>query len=60
MKAIAGVMIALTCVAADKPEFFGESDLPTSGPKIGKKLPYILPVEMVNNPRMSGLSTSLE
>lgn len=59
MKAIAGILIAITCVAADKPEFFGEA-LPASGPKIGKRLPYSLPVWLVNNTRRSGVSSSLE
>ena len=59
MKAIAGLLVAITCVAADKPEFFGEA-LPASGPKIGKRLPYSLPVELVNNPRYWGVSITLE
>ena len=59
MKAIAGILIAITCAAADKPEFFGEA-LPASGPKIGKRLPYTLPVELVNNPRYWGVSITLE
>ena len=60
MKAIAGFLIVITCVAADKPEFFGESDLPASGPKIGKRLPYSLAVELVNNTRRSNVTSSLE
>ena len=58
--AVLCLSLSATAQAEDKPEFFGESDLPASGPKIGKRLPYSLPVELVNNTRRSGVSSSLE
>ena len=57
--AVMCLSLGSTVQAADKPEFFGEA-LPASGPKIGKRLPYSLPVELVNNPRYWGVSITLE
>ena len=60
IRTLSAVMLcSLSAMAADKPEFFGEA-LPASGPKIGKRLPYSLPVELVNNTRRAGVSSSLE
>ena len=55
--AVLCLSLSSTVQAGDKPQFFGESEtLPASGPKIGKRLPYSLPVELVYNPRRGGVS----
>lgn len=66
MRLIPTMCVAVLCLslgsmtqAAEKQEFFGES-LPTSGPKIGKKLPYSLRVGLVNNTQRSSVSNALE
>ncbi len=53
--------LALGSTVQADPEFFGESEtLPALGPRIGKSLPYNLPVEMVNKTQRSSISNSLE
>jgi len=59
MKSIAGVLAVVLFAGADQPEFFGQRDkLPAFGPKIGKSLPYVLPVDVLNS--RHGISRTLE
>jgi len=59
MKPIAAVLAVVLFAAAEEPEFFGQQETPPKfGPKIGKSLPYVLPVHHLPDSSYGGISVS--
>ena len=57
VKLFGPVFAVVLFAAADEPEFFGETQA-AFGPKIGERLPYLLPVDQLPTSAYGQLSVS--